>query len=181
MSEPRIIWTVGHSTHDAAAFVQLLTSAGIQRVADVRRFPASRRQPHFCKDELRASLAAADIGYLHLPDLGGRRGEPAADSPNTGWRVASFAAYADYMNAPAFEAALSQLADAAAAAPTAMMCAEALPWRCHRRLIADAMIVRGWEVRDILSNATIEPHALTPFAKVEHGRLTYPPEQASLF
>jgi uncharacterized protein (DUF488 family) len=170
---PRI-WTVGHSNRSEADFLALLAAARIEQIADVRRFPGSRRLPHFSADALRTSLAGRDIAYIHLPALGGRRGKPAEDSPNTAWRVVSFAAYADYMATEEFERGLETLERLAAEHSTAMMCSEAVPWRCHRRLIADALLVRGWEVMDILSARRVEPRALTDFARVESGVLTYP-------
>lgn len=174
------IWTVGHSNRSAEDFLALLEAAGIEQVADVRRFPASRRQPHVAAEALRASLGEAGIAYVHLPALGGRRGTPAEGSPNTGWRVASFAAYADHMATEAFHEGLETLEGLASERRTAMMCSEAVPWRCHRRLIADALLVRGWEVLDILGPGRAEPHALTPFARLEGGALTYPASSEDL-
>lgn len=168
------IWTVGHSNREPEAFLDLLAGAGIQQIADVRRFPGSRRQPHFAADALREALAGRGIGYAHFPGLGGRRGTPASDSPNTGWRVASFAAYADYMATPDFALGLAALEAAARERRTAMMCSEAVPWRCHRRLIADALVVRGWEVLDLITPGRVEPHALTGFACVSETQITYP-------
>lgn len=173
---PRQIWTVGHSNRAPDAFLDLLEGTGIEQIADARRFPGSRRQPHFGADALRASLAGRGIGYVHLPALGGRRGTPAEDSPNTGWRVASFAAYADYMATEAFREGLERLEEIAAERRTAMMCSEAVPWRCHRRLIADALLVRGWEGLDVIGPGRVQPHALTDFACVLDGALTYPAE-----
>lgn len=168
------IWTVGHSNRSLEDFLALLASAQIEQVADVRRFPGSRRWPHFSAEALRASLAQRGLAYVHLPALGGRRGAPDADSPNTGWRVASFAAFADYMSSEPFQRGLETLERLASERRTAMMCSEAVPWRCHRRLIADALLVRGWEVLDVLSPSRVEPHALTAFARVEGKVLTYP-------
>lgn len=172
------IWTVGHSNRDLDDFLDLLAGAGVEQIADVRRFPGSRRQPHFGGDALRALLAERGVGYVHVPDLGGRRGTPAPDSPNTGWRVASFGAYADHMATEAFEEGMAQLEAAALERRTAMMCSEAVPWRCHRRLVADALLVRGWEVLDIMAPGRVTPHALTDFARVCDGALTYPQEDA---
>jgi uncharacterized protein (DUF488 family) len=168
------IWTVGHSNREPEAFLDLLEEAGIEQLADIRRFPGSRRQPHFSGDALRDALGARGIAYEHLPDLGGRRGTPAPDSPNTGWRVASFGAYADHMATGAFERGLARLEAIAAERRTAMMCSEAVPWRCHRRLVADALVVRGWEVLDVMAPGRATPHALTDFACVHDGALTYP-------
>jgi len=168
------IWTVGHSNRDLDGFLGLLRPAGIGLVADVRRFPGSRRHPQFGGEALAAGLAGAGIGYRHFPGLGGRRGRRGAGSPNDGWRVESFNAYADFMATPEFAAALGELMGLAGPTRTAVMCSEALPWRCHRRLIADALIVRGWAVWDLIGRGPARPHGLTPFARVEGTRITYP-------
>ncbi|QDU88811.1 hypothetical protein Pla175_21950 [Pirellulimonas nuda] len=170
----KTIWTVGHSNHTIEAFLGLLVGSSIKLLADVRRFPGSRRQPQFGGDALRNALHGSAIGYRHFPDLGGRRRERLPNSPNTGWRVESFNAYADYMLSEPFSTALNLLESEAAAVPTALMCAEAVPWRCHRRLIGDALLVRGWDVQDIFSAGRITPHKLTPFARVEGLCVTYP-------
>lgn len=170
----RQIWTVGHSNREIEGFLSLLREHSIELVADVRRFPASRRQPQFGAHALRAALAESDCEYRHFENLGGRRNSRMPDSPNGGWRVESFNAYADYMLTEPFGRALEELTDAAGRRRTAIMCAEALPWRCHRRLIADALIVRGWTVWDILSEKRADQHALTDFAEVEGDRLSYP-------
>jgi len=170
------IWTLGHSTRPIDAFLGLLSGSSIGLLADVRRFPGSKRYPHFNAEALAASLAGAGVAYRHYADLGGRRGKPAEGSPNSAWRVEAFNAYADFMATPAFAAALDDLTARAGEMPTAVMCSEAVPWRCHRRLIADALVVRGWEVRDILGPKKVEPHALTPFARVEGRTITYPSE-----
>lgn len=168
------IWTVGHSNRSLDRFLELLGDADIEQIADVRRFPGSRRHPHFSADALREALAGRQIAYVHLPMLGGRRGTPAEDSPNTAWHVNSFAAYADYMATEMFAQGLASLEDLATERLTAMMCSEAVPWRCHRRLIADALIVRGWTVLDILGPGRVEQRPLTPFARVQNGTLIYP-------
>ncbi len=168
------IWTVGHSNRSIEDFLAHLRGAGIEQIADVRRFPGSRKWPQFGRDALPRTLAEAGIGYEHFPALGGRRGKPAADSPNRGWRVAQFAAYADYMDSHEFREGLAALMAAASERRTAMMCSEAVPWRCHRRLVADALLVQGWEVGDIMSPTKVTPHALTEFAEVREGVLTYP-------
>jgi uncharacterized protein (DUF488 family) len=170
----RTIWTVGHSNHPMETFLGLLEGASIRLVADVRRFPGSRRHPQFGRETLERHMGEAGIEYCHLEGLGGRRSARAPDSPNTGWRVESFNAYADYMDTLTFRSALAELERLAASRPTAIMCAEALPWRCHRRLIADALIVRGWAVRDVIAAGKVEPHRLTDFARVVDGRLSYP-------
>ena len=170
----RTIWTAGHSNLTIEAFAELLGAQAIATVADVRRFPGSRRQPHFGGAALAAGLATVGIGYRHFAGLGGRRGKGAVGSPNTAWRVASFNAYADHMATDEFRADLAQLVMLAEAEPVALMCSEGLPWRCHRRLIADALLVRGWTVLDIIGQGPPKPHTLTPFARVAGEILTYP-------
>jgi uncharacterized protein (DUF488 family) len=166
------IWTVGHSTRPPEEFLALLQSHGIQSVADVRRFPASRKFPHFNAPALQASLAAAGIGYQPLPQLGGRR-TPRADSPNDAWRNRSFRGYADYMEGDAFRDGVQKLCAAAAHRRTAIMCAEAPWWRCHRALISDYLKAEGAEVLHITGPAAVAPHPYTTAARLEGGRLTY--------
>jgi len=156
--------------------LEILAAGGIKLLADVRRFPGSRRHPQFGQEKLAASLAEAEIGYRHFIDLGGRRSERLPDSPNTGWRVEQFNAYADHMQSAEFLKALDELMAAARESPTAIMCSEALPQQCHRRLIADALVARGWSVRHLLSPKRIEDHTLTPFARVDGTAVTYPAE-----
>jgi uncharacterized protein (DUF488 family) len=168
------IWTLGHSTRSIEELLALLAAGGIKLLADVRRFPGSRRHPQFGQDALKNSLAEAGIAYRHFVDLGGRRSKRLPDSPNTAWRVQQFNAYADYMQSPEFQAALDELIAAARQQPTAIMCSEALPQRCHRRLISDALVIRGWRVRHLLTPRRIEDHQLTPFAHVSGTSLTYP-------
>jgi uncharacterized protein (DUF488 family) len=170
------IWTVGHSNQPIEQFLQLLEESSIEALADVRRFPGSRRHPHFSGESLRRSLAAANIEYRHFSALGGRRTKRAANSANTAWRVEAFAAYADYMQTDEFREALAELEGLASRQPTAIMCAEALPWRCHRRLIADALIARDWIVLDIYSAGTVKPHELPEFARIDNGEVSYPGE-----
>jgi uncharacterized protein (DUF488 family) len=174
------VLTIGHSTHELETLVGLLEGAGAREVADVRRFPSSRRLPHFNRPALEAGLGEWGIGYTWLgEELGGRR-EASPDSPNTGWEVAGFRAYADFMQTPEFERGVEALEALAAERPTAFMCAEGPWWRCHRRLVADAMLVRGWTVEHVMPDGRLQAHALTPFALVEGERLTYPPAQRSL-
>ena len=168
-----MISTIGHSTRTVEALVALLRAHGIRRLADVRSFPRSRRHPQFNVDALPGSLAEAGIDYEHVPALGGFR-RPRPDSHNTAWRNPGFRGYADYMQTPAFAAAVDHLLEQAAVAPTAVMCAEAVPWRCHRWLLADALVARGESVAHILSAAAAEPHVLTPAARVDGARVTYP-------
>ena len=158
----------------------MLQAHGVATLVDVRSVPRSRHNPQFNREAMPGPLAAAGIAYLHMPALGGLR-HPRPDSPNTGWRNLSFRGYADYMLTPAFAAALEELiALDGGRGRTAAMCAEAVPWRCHRSLIADALTVRGVGVEHILSETVRKPHALTPFARVEGDRLTYPAEQPGL-
>lgn len=165
--------TVGHSTLSADAFVALLLSHHVTRIADVRTLPRSRRHPHFASDALRERLAADGIGYRHLPGLGGLR-RPRADSTNTAWVEAGFRGFADHMGSDAFEAALGELLLFGSDAPTAVMCAEAKWWQCHRRLIADALVARGAAVGHILGPDRAVSHELTPFAVLDGPRLSYP-------
>jgi len=159
------IFTVGHSTRTLEELVALVKAHGVQAIADVRIFPRSRRYPHFNDDALTIELPRAGIAYLPFKSLGGHR-KPKADSINVGWRNASFRGYADYMQTPTFATALDELMRAARERSTAIMCAEAVPWRCHRSLIADALVVRGWNVRDIMELKTARSHELPPFAVV---------------
>lgn len=172
----RTIWTIGHSSRPLDDFLQLLSGEQIELLADIRRYPASRAHPHFNSDALSAALAEQKMRYQHFADLGGRRNTRLADSPNTGWRVDSFNRYADYMTTAPFREGLAALTEQAERLRTAIMCSEAVPWRCHRRLVADALIVGGWQVRDIIGKAPAKPHSLTPFARVEADRITYPAE-----
>jgi uncharacterized protein (DUF488 family) len=168
-----VIWTTGHSTRPIEDFLALLAGHRIERLADIRTIPHSRRNPQFGQGALRESLADARIGYTHLAGLGGRR-RPAPDSTNTAWRHPSFRGYADYMQTSAFRTALGELLALAANERLAIMCAEAVPWRCHRQLVADALVARGVEVREIESATSTRAHALTPWARVEGEQVTYP-------
>ena len=178
----KVLFTIGHSTHSIDEFVALLNAHGIRHLVDVRSIPKSRHVSQFNTDALTASLHAAGIEYTHLKALGGRR-HSRKDSINTGWRNKSFRGYADYLATPQFAEGLETLIQIATAAPTAIMCAEAVPWRCHRSLIADVMMLKGWEVRDILSSSPPAKHKLTPFLVVVNGQPTYPnpDESASIF
>jgi len=173
--EPTRIYTIGHSTRPASDLVALLDAHTVRKLVDVRTIPRSRHNPQFNVDALAATLATAGIGYVHVPSLGGLR-RPQRDSINAGWRNASFRGYADYMQTPAFAQAIDELIGIAASQPTAIMCAEAVPWRCHRSLIADALLVRGIEAVEIVSPTRTTLHALTPFARVAGTAITYPPE-----
>ena len=167
------IYTIGHGNRTLDELVEALRSHRITQLADVRSFPGSRRNPQFGREELGRSLPAHGIAYLWMKDLGGRR-RSHPDSPNTAWRVEGFRAYADYMETPAFAVALDELVRLARKSAIAYMCAERLWWQCHRRLISDALTVRGLEVVHILDAAKSEQHKLTPFLTVENGRLLYP-------
>jgi uncharacterized protein (DUF488 family) len=174
------VYTIGHSTRSAEDLLALLRQAEVELVADVRAFPSSRRHPQFNRAELAKWLPEAGTGYAHMPGLGGRR-KPAADSPNGGWREAAFRGYADYMGSVEFRRALAELEDAARERPTAVMCAEAVWWRCHRRLIADALTARGWRVEHLGLGQPPPTHELPDFAIVEQdGTVTYPPRQPTL-
>jgi len=167
------VYTIGHSTRPTAEFVALLDAHGVRKLVDVRTIPRSRHNPQFNTDALAATLAAAGIGYVHMPSLGGLR-RPKPDSINAGWRNVSFRGYADYMQTSAFAAAIDELIGIASSQPTAIMCAEAVPWRCHRSLVADALLVRGVRAVEIVSATRTTPHALTSFARVAGTEITYP-------
>jgi uncharacterized protein (DUF488 family) len=169
-----VVLTVGHSTRSLDELVQLLEHHGVRLLVDVRSIPASRRMPHFAKGALELSLPEHSIDYLHMPALGGLR-KPVRGSVNAGWRNEGFRGYADHMQSDAFRRAVVELEALAKDRRIAVMCAEALPWKCHRSLLSDALTVRGIEVRHITGPAEPVPHALTPFAVVEGGRITYPP------
>lgn len=167
------IYTIGHSTRPIEQFVRLLKGHGIAQLVDVRTIPRSRHNPQFNRENLPASLKAAGIEYHHMPGLGGlRRAQP--DSINTAWRNASFRGYADYMQTAAFGESLEQLIALADGKRTAIMCAEAVPWRCHRSLVADALVARGIAVTEILNETKAQPHSMTPFARVERQQVSYP-------
>jgi uncharacterized protein (DUF488 family) len=167
-----VIYTIGHSTHTAENFVRLLTTHEVRQLADIRTIPKSRRHPQFVREALEAFLARHDITYRHFPALGGLR-KPAADSINTGWINASFRGYADYMQSEAFAQAVEELLRFARGS-TAVMCAEARWWQCHRRLLADALLVRGVPVRHIVSGAAPKPHEISEFARAAGDKVIYP-------
>lgn len=171
------IYTIGHSTRVLEEFVALLQANGVRRLADIRRYPGSRRYPHFSGESLAISLPASGIDYHHFEDLGGRR-NPVANSPNGAWNNDQFRGYADHMGSPAFQAAVDRLR--ASDLPTAVMCAEAVPWRCHRNLLADELVRRGVTVLHIVGPATPQPHALSKMARIVAGRVIYPPEQQTI-
>jgi uncharacterized protein (DUF488 family) len=172
-----VVYTIGHSTRSAAELLELLREAGVEQLADVRRFPTSKRHPQHNRGALAGALADAGLAYVWLGEsLGGRRRQtvPAEQSRNSGWDVAAFRYYADAMSSPEFQAGIAELERLAHARPTAFMCAERLWWSCHRRLIADLLTVRGWSVVHLLDIGKRQPHKLTEFARIEGGHLTYP-------
>lgn len=173
------ILTVGHSIREPGELEELLAGQGVETVLDVRAHPASQRVPHFGREALERSLGAAGIGYEHLPALGGRR-RPLPDSPNGGWRNEQFQGYADHMASADFERGLDRAMAVGRERRSALMCAEAAWWRCHRRLVADALVVRGWHVLHVMGPGPPAPHELTELAVVDGRSITYPPAQASL-
>jgi uncharacterized protein (DUF488 family) len=167
------IYTVGHSTRSIDELIELLRAFEITVLADIRTVPRSRHNPQFERGALEASLGAEGIRYVHVAELGGLR-RASKDSPNMGWRNASFRGYADHMLTPAFAEGLATLRELADEGQVAIMCAEAVPWRCHRSLVADALTVRGVMVEHVTSATRASPHRLTPFAEVDGTRITYP-------
>lgn len=172
-SRSPVVFTIGHSTRSLEEFVALLQPHGIELVVDVRTVPRSRHNPQFNRDTLPQSLQSSDIGYEHVAALGGLR-RPNAHSTNSAWRNASFRGYADYMQTAEFAAAVDRLAEMAERKRMALMCAEAVPWRCHRSLIADALLARGIPVEEIISTNRTQAHAMTSFARVAGTTVTYP-------
>ena len=166
------IWTVGHSNRSLEAFLATLKAHGVERVIDVRRFPASRKWPHFNAASMSESLPAAGIDYAGMPELGGRR-KARSDSPHIAWRVEAFRGYADFMDTKEFEDASGRAGELAREKHSTLMCAESLPWRCHRSLLADAFLARGWEVFEILSENEARSRKLPSFARLEGTRVIY--------
>jgi uncharacterized protein (DUF488 family) len=177
--ETERIFTIGHSNRRIEDFIALLRQNGVDCLLDIRTVPKSRHNPQFGQDELAPMLAAAGIEYRYVRGLGGLR-RPRPDSPNGAWRNTSFRGYADYMQTQEFADNVEAVKALGATRTCALMCAEAVPWRCHRSLVADALLVRGVRVEDIIGPQTPRPHKLTPFAHVEGLTITYPPEQGSL-
>ena len=167
------VYTIGHSTHPIDEFIKILEAYEIGLVADVRTIPKSRHNPQFNQAELEQYLREHDIGYIHLKELGGLR-RASKSSINTGWRNLSFRGYADYMQTEDFRAGIERLMEVARGQRTAIMCSEAVPWRCHRSLIGDALLVRNFHVVDIMGESSARPHTLTPWAKVDGTSITYP-------
>lgn len=173
-----MIFTIGHSTRAIDVFIRLLKAHGVQRVVDVRTIPRSRHNPQFNRDRLSPALHRARIHYRHMPGLGGLR-HALPDSANGGWRNASFRGYADYMQTREFNDSLKDCIGLAKKERVVLMCAEAVPWRCHRSLIADALLARGIEASEITSRIRARPHSLTPFARVRGAHVTYPVERTT--
>jgi uncharacterized protein (DUF488 family) len=169
----KTIYTIGHSTRPSNEFLSILKVFGIELLADIRTVPRSRRNPQYDQISLKRLLAEHDIGYVHLPALGGLR-RPKKDSPNMGWVNESFRGYADYMQTPDFEKAIEDLLARSAETQIAIMCAEAVPWRCHRSLVGDALVARGIQVQDIITEKNAKPHKMTAWARVEGLQVTYP-------
>lgn len=168
-----VVYTIGHSTHSIDDFLLILNTYSINLVADIRTVPRSRHNPQYEQAEFCESLQRRNIDYVHMPSLGGLR-RPRKDSINTGWKNASFRGYADYMQTQEFVVAVDELVALAEKSKAAIMCAEAVPWRCHRSLVSDALLIRGWEVLDILSGTNAKPHKITPWALVQGQQITYP-------
>jgi uncharacterized protein (DUF488 family) len=178
ITPPLIVMTIGHSTRTSKEFIQLLKAHRVQRLIDVRTVPRSRHNPQFNRSELSPALHSARLHYRYMPGLGGFR-HARRDSVNTGWHNASFRGFADYMQTPEFRKNLDDLIDLAKSERSAIMCAEAVPWRCHRSLIADALLARGIEAREITSLTRTQPHTLTPWGKITRMQVTYPAEHKS--
>jgi uncharacterized protein (DUF488 family) len=172
---PLIVMTIGHSTRAATEFIQLLKAHQVNRLVDVRTVPRSRHNPQFNRSELSPALHSARLHYRYMPGLGGFR-HARRDSVNTGWHNASFRGFADYMQTPEFRKNLDDLIELAKSERIAIMCAEAVPWRCHRSLIADALLAGEIEVREIISTTRTQPHTLTPWGKITGMQVTYPAE-----
>ncbi|PTR17279.1 uncharacterized protein DUF488 [Nitrosospira sp. Nsp2] len=169
-----LIYTIGHSTRPLGLFIDMLAGNEIGLVLDVRTIPHSRRNPQYSQETLPLALRASNIGYRHLPGLGGLR-HARKDSINRGWRNASFRGYADYMQTPDFTDNIRTVVEIAASGPCALMCAEAVPWRCHRSLIADALVLRGLCVEHIMGVQERKPHVITPWARTDGLEIVYPP------
>lgn len=172
------IYTIGHSTRTLEEFLALLREHGVTRLADIRRYPGSRRHPHFSGESLQQTLPEHGVDYIHFASLGGRR-KPAKHSPNGAWENPQFRGYADHMGTPEFQQAVDRLLDAGR--PTAYMCAEAVPWRCHRNLLSDELVRREIEVLHILGPGSAQRHTLNKMARVDRDRVVYPPEQGTMF
>lgn len=173
LGQKTVVFTIGHSTRTISEFIEIIKAYGIKKVVDIRTIPKSRYNPQFNEDTLRESLKETKIAYLHMKGIGGLR-HALKDSPNMGWRNASFRGFADYMQTGEFEQSIEKLIEAAEKVATVIMCAEAVPWRCHRSLVGDALLIRGVQVRHIMSAGSSRDHTLTPWAKVKGAKITYP-------
>lgn len=171
-NEPQIVLTIGHSTRTREEFMEILQSHQVTDLIDVRTIPRSRKNPQFNKETLPSSLCEIGIEYTHMKELGGLR-HPRQDSTNTAWHNNSFRGYADYMQTPEFQSALERLIEHSNGRRAAIMCAEAVPWRCHRSLIADALVIRGIDVEDIMGPGKRQKHVLRPWAQIQNGIITY--------
>ena len=174
-ASPVVVFTIGHSTRLLAEFIALLAAHSVTQLIDVRTVPRSRHNPQFNRDTLPAALEVAGIGYAHVAGLGGFR-HTHPGSLNMGWRNVSFRGFADYMQTPEFAENLAALIEQATRGQLALMCAEAVPWRCHRSLIADALVVNGIRAEEIINATRVQEHTLTPFARVDGTAVTYPPQ-----
>jgi uncharacterized protein (DUF488 family) len=178
-----VVWTIGHSTRPIEEFIELLQANRVTLIADVRKLPGSRRFPHFNQEELTKSLDAAGIAYRHFPGLGGRRparkNSPVGDWENSAWKSATFRGFADYMQTHEFAENLDEIIGQASSHRVALMCAEAVPWRCHRSLIADALVAHSVRVENIISDGKTQPHTLKPWARVTGTRVTYPADSGA--
>ncbi len=175
MANHPVIYTVGHSNRRIEDLLAILKARNIGTLVDIRTIPKSRFNPQFNTGEIGKSLKAEGIDYLHMPSLGGLRKSIGAASPNMAWENASFRGFADYMQTSEFEPGLASLIAITSKSTIAIMCAEAVPWRCHRSLVSDALTARGVEVQHLMSPTKAQPHRMTPFAKVDGSRVTYPP------
>lgn len=171
--KPKTVYTIGHSNFSLDEFLGRLKAHGIKQVLDIRSIPRSRHNPQFSQTLIKKSLEDNGIGYKYIPNLGGRR-RGKGPSQNLGWQHPAFRNYADYMQTPDFDRGMEQAQELAGSKKSALMCAEAVPWRCHRSLVGDAMKVRGWKVLDIMNKSTVKEHQITPFAKVDGTTITYP-------
>jgi uncharacterized protein (DUF488 family) len=177
---PLVIFTIGHSTHSQDQFLALLAQHQVEALADIRRYPGSRKHPHFSRDNLAAALQKAGVEYHWLEDLGGRRSKQRGESPNLGLENEGFRNYADYMLTEQFAKSVTKLLEIARRKPIAMMCAEGLFWRCHRRLVSDFLLTNGLTVQHIMPTGDLRPHTLTSGAAVDARRVTYPGEKSLL-
>ena len=167
------IFTIGHSTHPIEGFLELLSKHQILTLADVRSYPTSKRWPQFNQEEFSRALESAGIEYRWLKSLGGRRHSKNEQTPHTAWQIPAFRAYADYADTDDFRAGFDELIALAEQKPTAYMCSEGLWWRCHRRIISDHLVVRGWTVQHILPTGKLSEHSIPDFARIENGRILY--------